>query len=118
MDSARRHNLRVQIGAAERESHEGLEKYYLMTKDRAATNPYLEEYVLCDYRKHYEELWKAKRLHSEALERIIEHIENRIGQGTTTVTMRTEDEHEIRRVRAELGEVRQRMEELSDLLEN
>ena len=95
-----------------------LMEYFRALKEKAKSHPNPHrEAVLEEYRDYYKGLIDCSRDQESALESIITHIEEMSQEDVDRpTTNRNEDQHELTRLRSELGSIRKKIKELSDLI--
>lgn len=118
MDLASRDKNVVRLKDALSEREVSLMEYYRALKGKAKSHPNPHrEAVLEEYRSYYKGQIDCARDQETALESIIAHIEEMVQEDKDRAsTNRTEDQHELARLRRELGTIRKKIREISDLI--
>jgi hypothetical protein len=118
MDLANRDKNVVRLKSALWDREVSLMEYFRALKGKAKSHPNPHRAaVLEEYRDYYKGLIDCSRDQESALESIITHIEemNQVETDRPS-TNKSEDQHELTRLRSELGSVRKKIKELSDLI--
>ena len=118
MDLASRDKNVVRLKDALSKREVSLMEYFRALKEKAKSHPNPHrEAVLEEYRGYYKGQIDCARDQESALESIIAHIEEMVqDEADRASTNMTEDQHEIARLRRELGTIRNKIKELSDLI--